>query len=282
MAIEVQQHKILRIKVADGKRVRRVRFQSDHPDCRPVAPAWPWLHPWWCTGSYETDAGDGCVIVAYTEDVDSLLKGWPEGRDFDVMESDLEYYTFTDRFQPADAWIEKNLPKVWGQWAHCGHAHRWQLIIREVRELLDEGKLEGEVVDQLTAPLPAPVVPEPTAADFVIWWMKDSECDELNRRIRGGKESAFEDWPEYLRHEVWSMSGRPLHGRLWVAAEHMRVCPNVPDEYKHRIDENKGGICILIRDLKYIRSLPGVVTDHRMNVLEERTFLNNGVSITKF
>ena len=282
MVTEVQQHKILKVKVPDGKRVHRVRFYSDHPDCRPMSEAWPWPHPWWCTGSYDIEDKEGCVIVAYTEDVDALLKGWPEGRDFDVLESDLEHYTYTDRFQPADEWIKDNLPKVWGQWAHCGMSHKWQLIIREVRELLGDGKIEGDIEDHLTAPTPGIVVPDPVAADFVIWWMDAKECDTLCRRIHTDKEAVFEAWPEYLRHEVWSMSGRPLNGRLWVAAEHMGICPNVPDEYKHRIDNDKGGIGILIRDLKFIRSVPGVVTDIRLNVLESRVDFPDGTSVTKF
>ena len=279
MVTEVQQHKILKVRVPDGKRVHRVRFYSDHPDCRPMSEAWPWPHPWWCTGSYDIEDKEGCVIVAYTEDVDALLKGWPEGRDFDVMESDLEYYTYTDRFQPADEWIEKTLPKVWGQWAHCGMSHKWQLIIREVRELLQDLKIDAVLDDHLTAPTPGIVVPDPTAADFVIWWMSAPECRSLTERMENG---AFENWPEYLRAEIRSMHGRNPKGQLWVNPKHMAVCPNVPPEYLHRIDDNKGGICILIRDIKYVRSVPGVVTDFRLNVLESRVDFPDGTSVTKF
>ena len=283
MVTEVIQHKLVRIKVPDGKRVSRVRFHSDHPDCRPVEASYPWPHPWWCTGTYEQGVGgQGCVIVAYTENVDLLKKGWPEGRDFEISDGGLEYYTYSDRFQPDDEFIEKNLPLVWGLWAHCGSIHKWQLIVREVRSLLGEGKLDGDIVDSITAPLPEDTVPAPTAADFVIWWMSAQECDSLSRRIHVDNEETFEKWPEYLRHEVWAMGGRPLRGRLWVAAEHMGICPNVPDEYKSRIDDDKGGICLLIRDLKYIRSLPGVVTDHRMNVLETREYLPTGALKSTF
>jgi hypothetical protein len=271
VAVEVIQHKIIKAPVPEGKVVHRVRFHSDYTDCRPVEAHWPWPHPWWCTGTYG-DKVEGCIIVAYAEDVQLISKAWPEARDIEIFESGLTHYTFTDRFQPPDEWVEKFSPKVWGQWAHCGPAHRWQLILREAEEA------NQQIESATSAELELPEEP-PKPDDFLLWWMNQAECTDMAHRE---DEGGLSDWPKYLTSEIRSMYGRPLRGRLWVAPEHMKICPNVPQPFCHRIDDSKGGIAFLRKDLEFVRKAPGVITDLRMNQLEERTFLNNGVSITKF
>lgn len=262
MGAEVIQHKVIRVKVPDGKRVSRVRFLSDHPDCRPVEATWPWPHPWWCTGTYGKNGEEGCIIVAYTEDVDLLKKGWPEGRDFEIFDSGLEYYTYSVRYQPDDEFIKNKLPKVWGQWAHCGPNHKWQLIIREFRELLDDLLIDAKIEDVVSAALPAP---DPKAEDFLIWWLSPKQVEVLHDRMRDG---GLSDWPEYLRSEIGSLVGRNPKGQLWINPIHMDIVPKITDEYRGRIDDDKGGIVFLRRDLKFPRMFPGVISDFMINTLE--------------
>lgn len=91
----------LTIPAVDDKPLMRIRFHSDHSDSRPIT--WPMKHPYWCSGSYtyqdkNGNDGDGCIIVAYLESKDEVLKGWPEARNIEVFEEDLDFYTFTARF----------------------------------------------------------------------------------------------------------------------------------------------------------------------------------------
>lgn len=91
----------LTIPAVGDKPLMRVRFYSDHSDSRPIT--WPMKHPYWCSGSHtyqdkNGDPADGCIIVAYIEDKDEVLKGWPEARNVEVFEEGLDFYTFTDRF----------------------------------------------------------------------------------------------------------------------------------------------------------------------------------------
>ena len=262
MGTEVIQHKVIRAKVPGGKRVYRVRFHSDHVDSRPVEAFWPWPHPWWCTGTFETGNGDGCVIVAYTEDPELLKKGWPEARDLEIFESDLDHYTFTDRFQPNDDWIEKHLPKVWGEWAHCGFAHRWQLILRETRELGI-----ATIEDVVTGAMPTKHLPDPTPDDFLIWWLTPDQVRDMAEREDVGRLS---NWPEYLRSEVRSLVGRNPKGQLWVNPDHMKICPSVDPVRCELIDETEGGICFLRRDRALVEKTTGYITDFKMNLLHRR------------
>jgi hypothetical protein len=75
----------------------RARFKANEEDYRPVN--WPIKHPYWCTGG-----GDGySIVVAYADDIEEILRNWPEAEDIDYEERDD--YTFTDRFPKPD-WFE--------------------------------------------------------------------------------------------------------------------------------------------------------------------------------
>ena len=75
----------------------RVRFHANADDYRPIN--WPVKHPYWCSGSGE----DYSIVISYADDVDYIMKNWPEATDLDIEER--SEYTFTDRFPKPD-WFE--------------------------------------------------------------------------------------------------------------------------------------------------------------------------------
>jgi hypothetical protein len=90
-------------KAPDGvKSWDRIRFFANEDDYRSVI--WPPLGPYWCSGYGD----DHSVVVAYlphgTTDKD-LKKYWPEARDIDRMQEDVQI-SFSDRFSKPDWWIE--------------------------------------------------------------------------------------------------------------------------------------------------------------------------------
>lgn len=77
----------------------RARFRANEDDYRPIN--WPVKHPYWCTGY----GNDYSVVVAYADDIDEILRNWPEATDIDFEER--EEYIFTDRFQKPE-WFQVN------------------------------------------------------------------------------------------------------------------------------------------------------------------------------
>ena len=75
----------------------RVRFHANADDYRPIN--WPVKHPYWCSGSGE----DYSIVISYADDVDYIMKNWPEATNLDIEER--SEYTFTDRFPKPD-WFE--------------------------------------------------------------------------------------------------------------------------------------------------------------------------------
>ena len=76
----------------------RVRFKANEEDYRPVN--WPVKHPYWCTGY----GGGYSIVVAYVDNVEELLRNWPEAEDIDAEE--VEEYFFNSRFVKP-TWFEE-------------------------------------------------------------------------------------------------------------------------------------------------------------------------------
>ena len=74
----------------------RARFYANLEDYRPVN--WPIKHPYWCTGANE----ESSIIVAYADNVEEILKNWPEAEHIDAETADC--YIFSERFPKPD-WI---------------------------------------------------------------------------------------------------------------------------------------------------------------------------------
>lgn len=265
MEKELKRSTVLRVDVPGNTFVTLVRFFSDHPEPTPVEVWSPWHHPWWVIGTYLDGASNGCEIVAYVESnsIDDVKKAWPQARDIKEIIPSTRRYTYTEHLQPPDAYIKEHFPKVWGLWAHCGMKHRWSLIIREKDEadrsdVYIKGTLGEEViVDHVIIP--------PKPEDFVLWWMDQYQCEEMAREEDSG---LLKDWPRYLKSEIRSMNGRPLNGRLWTHPTHYDINPNVPQKYKHLIDNNTGGIAVLRRDFHLLSGKPGYVTNHQMERID--------------
>jgi len=77
----------------------RVRFKAYGDDHRPFN--WPVKHPYWCSGYL----GDSfySIVISYADDIDYILKNWPEAIDLEVEE--VNGYEFTDRF-PKPRWFK--------------------------------------------------------------------------------------------------------------------------------------------------------------------------------
>ena len=81
----------------------RARFKANKEDYRSVN--WPVKYPYWCTGYGE----DYSIVVAYVDDLETLLENWPEASDIDFEEvSTIEVSTIevSDRFPKPDWYSE--------------------------------------------------------------------------------------------------------------------------------------------------------------------------------
>lgn len=72
----------------------RARFKANLDDFRPVN--WPIKHPYWFTGYGD----DYAILVAYADDVEEIIRNWPEA--FDIDADEVSEYVFSDRFQKPD------------------------------------------------------------------------------------------------------------------------------------------------------------------------------------
>jgi hypothetical protein len=76
----------------------RARFRTNPNDYRPVN--WPVKHPYWCTGYMGDDSA--AIVVAYADDLDEVMRNWPDATDVDVTE--VTEYMFSGRF-PKPEWF---------------------------------------------------------------------------------------------------------------------------------------------------------------------------------
>lgn len=93
------------VAVKGNVKVMRVRFEVNTEECqgdyRPIP--WPIPHPYWCSG----ESDDSYILVAYVESVEQLMEQWPEAKNIDIMESELDHYSFSSRFTAPNWFIEQ-------------------------------------------------------------------------------------------------------------------------------------------------------------------------------
>lgn len=77
-----------------------IRFKTNHDDPRPVK--WPIKHPYWVTG-YAADESHA-IIVSYADSKEYILDNWPDAKDLDEVDGNVQKYFFTDRF-PKPSWF---------------------------------------------------------------------------------------------------------------------------------------------------------------------------------
>ncbi|CAH2910840.1 MAG: unnamed protein product [uncultured Paraburkholderia sp.] len=87
--------------VREGGEMIRARFYVNADDPRPVN--WPIKHPYWVSGYVYSAYGikTAGIIVAYADDVDAIMRNWPDAHDFSFI-NEVTEYTFTDRFAKPD------------------------------------------------------------------------------------------------------------------------------------------------------------------------------------
>jgi len=76
----------------------RARFKVNYDNVPQTV--WPINHPYWITG--HTPDGDAAFVVAYADDLDEILRNWPDAREIET--TDAPFYVFTDRF-PRPDWL---------------------------------------------------------------------------------------------------------------------------------------------------------------------------------
>lgn len=99
--------------------------------------------------------------------------------------------------------------------------------------------------------------------DVLVWWLSQDECEAI------GDELA-DDAPAYLCLEYRSRLGRPGRGRLWVDDQFDDVgIPWDTTKPASRLAGERGGIVIWASDAAHVFSLPGFLTDCRLNFINE-------------
>ena len=82
----------------------RARFFVEKKKCsgdyRPLR--WPIQYPYWCTGENDIFF----ILVAYVNDIDELMRLWPEASNIESEEVDKVF--FSDRFPKPDWYKELN------------------------------------------------------------------------------------------------------------------------------------------------------------------------------
>lgn len=101
--------------------------------------------------------------------------------------------------------------------------------------------------------------------ELAIWWVTPG--NEMYLQYRVPEVDAL---PQYICKEVHDLFGRAMRGRLWVSRE---ITPKINgidwDDAKPcaSLASESGGIVIFKKDIDALRSMPGFVTDLKMNVI---------------
>lgn len=103
-----------------------------------------------------------------------------------------------------------------------------------------------------------------------IWWLNQVQCEAI-------VDEDLEVLPQYLQDEFDSRYGRPGRGRLWVSKEleeagkTLEVNPWPDTELALELGGHKhpslsaGGIVIKDEHLPLVLTLPGTITDMKLN-----------------
>lgn len=104
-----------------------------------------------------------------------------------------------------------------------------------------------------------PYIDSTERTDLLIWWLSQDECEAIGHYPPGSV-------PEYIRLEYRSRLGRNGRGRLWVPSQFGAVGIHW-DTTKPatRLAEKRGGIVIFASDAVHVFSLPGFLTDLKLN-----------------
>lgn len=105
----------------------------------------------------------------------------------------------------------------------------------------------------------------------IIWWLNQSDAERIGYLI---ELDYVKSWPQYLKDQFESMSGRAGRGRLWVAVELDSDATPPPDNAQFskdnpvcRMAADCGGIAVRSADIRHILRLPGFVTTFNMSLL---------------
>lgn len=98
---------------------------------------------------------------------------------------------------------------------------------------------------------------------YYIWW--------LNQEQSEASLEGIDELPNYLHDQLRSRYGRPGRGRLWVDSclpQGIKVDPWPDTELAHELERGYGGIVFKALHLKLLLEKPGVITDLKLNRIE--------------
>lgn len=134
----------------------------------------------------------------------------------------------------------------------------------------DEVKVQTVPLSTIAVPGAAGSPYERMRAEFAIWWLSPEDLRAIDEEL---------EWPQappvYLLREIEDLRGRAGRGRLWFATE-LRAGRNPwddpkvdpwPDTPLSRRLQDCGGIVIRALDVALLRTMPGVVTDLKLDRL---------------
>lgn len=97
---------------------------------------------------------------------------------------------------------------------------------------------------------------------MLIWWTTQEDCEATMALKVKSK------MPKYLRDEFISRIGRAGRGRLWVAKRFKITSIDWNENcVAARYCERAGGIVFDETNLSFVKSLHGIVTDLKMNII---------------
>lgn len=96
--------------------------------------------------------------------------------------------------------------------------------------------------------------------NVVLWWTDQAECEAIGERLPP-------DYPAYLRDQYASRYGRNGRGRLCVADEfgEVEVDPWPETPMARALGQRSAGIAVRAEDIRLLRTLPGLITDLRLD-----------------
>ncbi len=108
--------------------------------------------------------------------------------------------------------------------------------------------------------------------DLLIWWLNDSLCEDVF------ESELYDKLPEYITNQTDSLYGRSHTLKLFIAPELGRVSFLWPlTDLAFKLSSEKHcGIVFRKRDLHLLQKMPGIITDHKINLVENDDNIESG------
>lgn len=98
--------------------------------------------------------------------------------------------------------------------------------------------------------------------EVVIWWTNQKDCDNIG-------DYNTKNLPTYILEQFKSREGRNGRGRLWVEdfLGSVEINPWPNNRLGNLLERDYAGIAIDAKDIDSIKSLPGLITDLKLDLI---------------